>query len=331
MSTLRSGAALLISALLLAGCGQDDGKIRSGGTNSGQSSNADPDETETSVPAVDNACGALTEESVSTILGTDVTMKLNDEVPGGGTCNFEAEESAGSGPTGVLMVLKTPGDDLEDSLSIFGDGEPTTEPLEIDGAAEALLVDDNDENLPGTFVLATDGESTFTIYPQGVTRADEARIGTATVTALFGNPLAPGAIPQPPADVCKVLNSTEVGKALGVKVKAEPGTSAYSESCNFIPKAAGLLGVGVTLRELGSTLRIEGYVASYDRPGSTVTEVPESGVDQAFVILSDDIEDTATVIYAQGHMSYQLEVRAESSDQAEKVARILLTAAGTRP
>ncbi len=123
------------------------------------------------------ACDALGDEEVSALVGVPVTAATTRHYPAA------RRAPTTTPPTRASSTWSSWTEDGSfDSLAdLAGSDDVETAPLELEGADEALVVDTTTDTLGATSVLASDGDAAYTVYPTGLTRDDELRVGTAVL------------------------------------------------------------------------------------------------------------------------------------------------------
>lgn len=245
----------LVLLLAVAGC-SDDGD--GGGGDRGRGG----DHPEADLGA---ACDALGDEEVSALVGVPVTRGDDPSLPGGASCTYY--DAADEGLLNVVVVAE---DGSFDSLAdLAGSDDVETAPLELEGADEALVVDTTTDTLGATSVLASDGDAAYTVYPTGLTRDDELRVGTAVLRLLLGGEPDPAdtvdraQVPHP----CDQVTQAEAREALGAAVTASPADSGSVPQCLYESSR-----LSVSILDLGRITRVDNAASPIG--GERGTEVP---------------------------------------------------------
>lgn len=317
---LPRAVVLLVSVLALAACGGtgSDGEGEERDDRSGSGSSAAP-------AAGVSPCGELTDADVERLTGLEVTHRER-ELPGGGaTCTFTSD---GAPVVMVLTAVTDEGiDDLVDAARVGDEDQTSTEPVEIEGTTDAVLLTDSAYDLATTSVVATTGEVGYTVYGSGPTSAEEGRVAVAALTILLGGesdaPAAAAA--QAP---CDALTAEEVSEVLGARFTAEEddlGTADRGLPACFY---TGPGEVDVTALALDRTAPLESLTAGYARTGADVEELDVEGLSAAYLVLKPTGSESADLYVAAPGGTYGVTVRAETREQASRLARELAPALG---
>ena len=232
----------LVLLLTLVGCSED----------------ASRSDNEGSEGRAGDPCGTLTEDDVSALVGVPVTAE-GEDVPGGSTCTFSDDQG-----DGLLTVLVVDGSDSLDPFlepATGTGGEASVEDLEIDGADQAALLDDTASGIAATQVLALVDGRVYTVYPTGLTRDDEERIGLAATRILAGGELDAADrveradVPHP----CAIVTAAEARTVLGGSTAATRADATAGTVAQCVYEAAG---VEASLVDVGHTVRVDNLAAT---------------------------------------------------------------------
>ena len=266
-----------------------------------------------------SVCDDLGEDDVSALVGVPVTRKT-DGAPGGTTCTFSDDAD-----DGLVTVFVLERDGSWETLKDLAEGpaeDVDTAPLEIDGADEALVVDSLTDTLVGTSMLAREGDRAYTVYPTGLTRADELRIGTAVLRLLLGGEPDPAdavdraEVPHP----CEQLTQAEARKALGAPVEAARADNSGGTVRQCVYDSPGL---SVSVIDLGRTNRVDNAASPIG--GDRGTEVPAPAPLTAYRPTSSDYAGSELFV-ATDRTVLTIQVEAADDAESQRLAETLLPA-----
>lgn len=292
--------------LALAAC-SEDGRDGDGDRDDGGSSKRSDADLATS-------CDALGDDEASALLGFALTRKDSD-LPGGVSCTY-----FGADDSGYLNVVVVDEDaSFETLYDLVGSPEDvTSEPIDVPGSEEALLVDDRAGSLPLTSVVARGDGEVFTVYPTGLTREDEVRIAVGALTVLLGGEPDPtaavdrGEVPLP----CDLVTEAEAQSALGLPVTATRLESGSVRACDY---TAG--DVVVTLFDNGAEQRVDQAAAGLQEPPEQIEAPPPL---TAFA--SPEPEEGLVLAVATDVTVLRISVEGADPVEARRLAEALLPA-----